>query len=56
MSLRELDGPATTSPAPLTRREAREREEAARSAQAKAIYSSAVPARQEPVQPRLQAP
>ena len=38
MSLRELDGPATTSPAPLTRREAREREEAARSAQAKAIY------------------
>ena len=56
MSLRELDGPATTWAARLTRREAREREEAARSAQAKAIYSSAAPARQEPVQPRVQAP
>ena len=52
MSLRELEGPATTSPAPLTRREAREREEAARSAQAKAIFSSATPSRQELAQPQ----
>lgn len=56
MSLRESDGPATVSPAPLTRRELREREEAARSAQAKTIFSSAVSARPQPARPRASAP
>lgn len=47
MSLRELDAPVSSTPAPMTRREAREREEAARSAQAKAIFTSAAPSRRE---------
>lgn len=40
MSLRELGGPVSPSSAPLTRRELREREEAARAAEARTIYTA----------------
>lgn len=40
MSLRELGGPVSPTSAPLSRRELREREEAARAAQAKNVYTA----------------
>lgn len=48
MSMRELGTPATSSSAPMTRREAREREDAQRVAQAKALYRPAQQSRPAP--------